>query len=82
MTMELTPINSPVYTMKDIKKQNQRFRAMVRREAKKMELQKLIDYVGLTQDLLNNTESISVGLTERARLSILKDVLADRMDAK
>lgn len=80
--MELNKSNSPIYSIKDVKKQNNRFRVHVRKAARKMDLQSLTDYISLTEELLNSTQNIAIAMTERARLKILKDVLVDKMDHK
>lgn len=79
--MELNKSNSPIYSIKDVKKQNNRFRVHVRKAAKEMDIDVLSSYISVTEELLNSTQNIAVAMTERARLKILKDVLADKIDS-
>lgn len=76
--MELTPANSPSYGMADIKKQNRVWRKRVKQTAIEMPLPELVILVQKTREILDRTESLTLALTERARLEILEKVLSKR----
>lgn len=78
---QLTLKNSPSYTIRDVAKQNQAFRKRVRRQAMKLEIENLRQYLEACESLLNKTESITVAMTERCRVKILQSVLNDKKDA-
>lgn len=69
--MELTPHNTPKYSMKDIKRDNAKWRKRVRDHARGLTDEGLREYIRQTQDSLDVTENVAVGLTERARLKLL-----------
>lgn len=73
--MELTPANSPKYSMEDILEQNREWRNSIRKDAKEMNREELMFALMQTELAMQSANSLPVYLREAERLSILEKVL-------